>query len=253
MLEDKLKQYCKHDIRDWHDGLKMFDHLFHMEAYDYDDANAIAGNVVLVDFPFNMSHCTLEQHVDRMSRIAMLFGYNYVAHEPSKTICIDGADYCYASVQFEATYFSSNVRYGDILWHVTPSSYASKILKSGLLPSNKNKHGFSYSSRVYCFIDKHEQLFKDYAKSSSKQSKKFILDNDMKDELKSWYELVQEKSTGKLFDTREFAMLAIDTTKLGDVKFFRDNTFDICGSFVAVYTMQAIPPQAISIACTFIA
>lgn len=49
-----------------------------------------------------------------------------------------------------------------------------------------------------------------------------------------------------LFDTHEFSVLAIDTAKLEDVKFFRDNTFDIDGDFIAVYTDQAIPPNAIS-------
>ena len=88
---------------------------------------------------------------------------------------------------------------------------------------------------------------KDYAAVSGKRSKKFILNDKLKDEIIDFYEELQKKTDGVLFDTHEFAVLAIDTTKLEDVKFFRDNTFDINGNFIAVYTDQAIKPAAISL------
>ena len=58
----------------------------------------------------------------------------------------------------------------------------------------------------------------------------------LKDEIMDFYEELQKKTDGVLFDTHEFAVLAIDTAKLEDVKFFRDNMFDIHGNFIAVYT-----------------
>ena len=77
---------------------------------------------------------------------------------------------------------------------------------------------------------------KEYAMVSDKRSKKFILNGKLKDEILDFYEELQKKTNGILFDTHVFAVLAIDTTKLGDIKFFRDNTFDINGNFIAVYT-----------------
>lgn len=251
-LIEKLKQYCKHDARDWPNGISRFEDMFKIEAYDYDPSGKIAGNIILLDFPFDTTHCTLSQHINRISRIALSLGYNYVVHEETGIEQISGKKFNYVSIQFEATYFSSNVKYGDILWHVAPKSYASKIMKYGLLPNNKNQTGFSYESRVYCFVDKNDELFSMYAGASRKQSKTFILSDKLKDELKDWYQLVQDKTTGKLFDTKEFVVFAIDTSKLKDTMFFRDNTFDIDGNFVAAYTMQAIPPNAIKLVDEFV-
>ena len=87
---------------------------------------------------------------------------------------------------------------------------------------------------------------RDYAAVSGKRIKKFILNDNLKHDVLDFYKELQKKSGGILFDTHEFAVLAVDTAKLEDVKFFRDNTFDINGDFIAVYTDQAIPPSAIS-------
>lgn len=65
------------------------------------------------------------------------------------------------------------------------------------------------------------------------------------------YDLLCKKASGKLFDTHEFSLLKIDTSKLKDVIFYRDNVFELDGSFVAIYTMQAIPPDAITKALNF--
>lgn len=77
---------------------------------------------------------------------------------------------------------------------------------------------------------------KDYAATSGKRSKKFILNDKLKNDIMDFYEEVQKKTDGVLFDTHKFVVLAVDTTKLEDVKFFRDNAFDINGNFIAVYT-----------------
>ena len=53
-------------------------------------------------------------------------------------------------------------------------------------------------------------------------------------------------------NTHRFALLAIDTAKLKDMKFYRDNTFDDGeGNFFAVYTIQNIKPEAISMVDVF--
>lgn len=59
------------------------------------------------------------------------------------------------------------------------------------------------------------------------------------------YDLLCKKASGKLFDTHEFSLLKIDTSKLKDVIFYHDNVFELNGNFVAIYTMQGIPPDAI--------
>lgn len=243
---DMLKTYCKNNAIAKLDD-KQLDEVFDIECYDPDSSGKIYGNVVLIDFPFDVSRHPIERHVNFISRKALFMGYNYVDHRVSSIFDEDGVKCCSASIQFEATYFSSNVKRGDILYHVAPKSLIDKILKGGLMPSNKNKHGFNYSPRVYCFIDKHDKIMHDYAASSGKDSKKFILNSKLKYEIIDFYEIIQKKTNGILFDTHEFAIFAIDTAKLDDVKFFRDNTFYIDGDFVAVYTDQAIKPSAISV------
>ena len=42
---------------------------------------------------------------------------------------------------------------------------------------------------------------KDYAAVSSKRSKKFILNDKLKDEIMDFYEELQKKTDGMLFDT----------------------------------------------------
>lgn len=243
-LIEMLRSYCKRNtIPDFDD--KQFDEVFSVECYDPDSSGKIYGNIVLDDFPFDVSKHIIEYHVNLISRRAILLGYNYVDHRIASVFNEDGIRCCIASIQFEATYFSSNVKHGDILYHVTAKSLVHKILKNGLMPSNKNTHGFNYESRIFCFIDKYDQIMKEYAAVSGKRSKKFILNDKLKDDVLDFYEELQKKSGGVLFDTHEFSVLAIDTAKLEDVKFFRNNTFDIDGDFIAVYTDQAIPPNAI--------
>ena len=130
--------------------------MFNVECYDPDSSGNIYGNIMLDEFPFDISEHTIEYHVNLMSRRALLLGYNYVDHRIASIFDENGVKCCIASIQFEATYFSSNVKHGDILYHVTLKSLVKKILRTGLVPSNNNAHRFNYNSRVFCFIDKHD-------------------------------------------------------------------------------------------------
>lgn len=253
-LIDAIKKYCQHNIRRWSKGTQDFDKIFNIQCYDMNDDNTIAGNVLLVDFPFDIDSISLKQHIDQLSRRALLLGYNYVQHvDEGKETIDDGIKHHYASVQFEASYFSSNVKHGDFLYHIAPKSIAHKILQKGLLPKNQNSHGFEYEPRVYCFIDRYDQIFNDYATVSNKKSKKFVLNSKLEQEIEDFYQHLQTKLTGQLFDTHEFCVFKIDTAKLsGDVKFFRDNAFDVYGDFIAVYTTSPIKPDAISIVSEFV-
>ena len=252
-LIDAMSSYCKNNIRKWKYGVDNFNSIFDVSCYDPNAAKTIYGNVVLNNFPFDVTNTPIEKHIELLSRRALLLGYNYVTHDIIKNIIDDGIDHCYASLQFEATYFSSNVKMGDILYHISPKSLSDKILKRGLLPSNKNSYGFNYGSRVYMFIDKYDEIFQNYAAVSNKISKKFITNKKLKDEILDFYEEIQNKSKGVLFNTHEFSIFKIDTNKLNDVKLYRDNTFDIDGNFIAVYATQPIKPDAISLICNFIA
>lgn len=129
--------------------------MFDVKCYDSNPSKTIYGNIMLCDFPFDISKHPIEYRVDAISRRANFLGYNYVDHSVSSIYDEDGVKCCIASIQFKATYFSSNVKLGDILYHVTPKSLVDKILHRGLMPSNKNTYGFNYGSRVYCFIDRY--------------------------------------------------------------------------------------------------
>ena len=90
-----------------------------------------------------------------------------------------------------------------------------------------------------------------YAANSWKSNKRFVAkDEDLQKVVKEhWIELVK-KEHGSLFDTKEFSILKIDTSKLNN-KFYRDNTFEYKDTFVAVYTTANIPAAAIEIVETF--
>ena len=90
-----------------------------------------------------------------------------------------------------------------------------------------------------------------YAANSWKSNKRFVAkDEDLQKVVKEyWIELVK-KEHGSLFNTEEFSILKIDTSKLNN-KFYRDNTFEYKDTFVAVYTTTNIPAAAIEIVETF--
>lgn len=62
-----------------------------------------------------------------------------------------------------------------------------------------------------------------------------------------------KKLDGAVIDTREFAVLRVDLAKAGDIRLYRDNTFEIDGEFVAAYTEQAIKPDAVELVDSFAA
>jgi len=114
------------------------------------------------------------------------------------------------------------------------------------LPNCASELDFSYPDRVYCFVNLPNNLHVQYAASSNKVNKKFISNDDLKKCATNMYELLCKKASGKVFNTHEFSLLKIDTSKLKNVIFYRDNMFEMYGNFVAIYTMQGIPPDAIT-------
>ena len=228
---------------------KELNDVFQIYTYDIDDTGEIAGNVTYSMLMPNRE--ITEKYVKVFSRAAYLYGYNYMDHRIND-FKVDNELVIKFQIDFEATYFSSNVKFGDILYHVTPESNAAKILKYGLIAGNKNSQGFHYDSRVFCFVDKYKHVAKQYASVAGKQSKKFIQSKDLAKELKNSYDFLQKNTNGILVNTHRFALLAIDTAKLKDMKFYRDNTFDDGeGNFFAVYTIQNIKPEAISMVDVF--
>lgn len=250
-LVDALHRFCENNIRNWPYGCKHFDDIFKIEKYDENSVGGIYGNVLLVDFPFVVNELSIEKQLNVISRRALLLGYNYVVHDISRQCVVDGFEICETTIQFEATYFSSNVKPGDFLYHVAPKSLAKKILAKGLVPNNKNNHGFNYGDRVYAFIDKYDEIMKNYASSSEKKSMKFILNGNLKQEVLNLYEKLAIKQDGVLFDSHEFCVFKIDTAKLNSTKFYRDNLFDVDGNFIAVYAVDPIPPKALEIITEF--
>lgn len=225
------------------------DDIFKIYAYDIDETGEIAGNVTYSMLMPNKD--TAEKYVRLFSRIAYLCGYNYMDHRLSNCVISDKDIYEF-QIDFEASYFSSNVKVGDILYHVTAESNVDKILKYGLVAGNKNSHGFNYESRVFCFVDKYKHIAKRYAAIAGKESKKFIKNKDIESELMHSYILLKRHTDGVLVNTNRYALLAIDTAKLKDVKFYRDNTFDDGnGIFFAVFSTQNIIPAAISVVARF--
>lgn len=124
------------------------------------DSKTIAGNVMLVDFPFCIEKKTLDSQIAWLSNKARLLGYNFVAKRVGSEITIDGQKHVKTTLQFEVSYFNSNVKRGDFLWHVTAKPQVPKILKRGLVAKDLASNTFNYSPRVYCFIDKNDKLMK---------------------------------------------------------------------------------------------
>ena len=220
-----------------------------LQPYDFDNVKSIAGNVMLYAIlPNDQDKARI--FVNKISTLAMHFGYNYVGHDIDDMYSRDSYE---VQIQFEATYFPGNIKIGDILWHITTKNAADKIVnqKKGLVPRSESQRGFNYSPRIYCFKVLDQDLMQKYAINSWKSNRKFILKNeDMQKIVKMhWIELLK-KENGSVFDTKEFSILKIDTRKLNN-KFYRDNAFEYKDKFVAVYTMTNIPAPAIEIVETF--
>jgi len=106
-----------------------------------------------------------------------------------------------------------------ILYHATPTIYVDKILKSGLIPRNKNTL-FFYPSRVYC-----------------------MRGNNLSDEQISILKNIQaQRGATTHHDNNEYTILSIDVSKLPTtIKFYADPMAPH-----AIFTHDNIPPQAIS-------
>lgn len=89
----------------------------------------------------------------------------------------------------------------------------------------------SYPPRVYCFVDNNRFLQKWFMANNDKHSKRFVKNDDLFDEFKNWYELSRLKQTGQVFDTNEYVVFEIDTSKIKDIKFYCDNLFFTNGKF----------------------
>lgn len=220
-----------------------------LRPYDFDSKKEIAGNIMLyATLPNDQKKA--EIFVDKISKIALHFGYNYVGHDIDDMYAPNAYE---VQLQFEATYFPGNVKTGDILWHVTTKNIADKVVnqKKGLVPRSESLRGFSYPSRIYCFKVLDKDLMKKYAANSWKSNKRFALKTeDMQKIVKDYWIELMKKELGSVYDTKEFAILKIDTSKL-NCKFYRDNVFEYDDQFVAVYTNSNIPASAIEIVETF--
>ena len=247
-LIDMLKKYCFMNLARAISPSK-FDEVFSIECIEPCFEHSIYNAVALYDFPFDTAQHSVEHHVNVLARRAALLGYNYITHSTSDG---DYPDCALVTIQFEASYFPYEVKPGTVLYHVTPKSIVHKILRNGLVPSNNNAFNYSYSPRVYCFNVNDDMLMRDYAYGSSKQSKKFVLSKDIKDEIQDFFTEIQAKKSGALFDTHEFCVLAIDTAKLKrNTKFYVDSMFEDYGLSPAVFTYDAIPPSAIEVVAEF--
>ena len=253
-LDDSLKRMYLSKVNKSRLIASNINKCYMFDAFDKDPNSDVYGNI-LVTCLVDINICKPIDLIKSLSIKADMLGYSYVDYEiENETTIIDNNEKficCWLKIQFEALYISPNLKYGDKLYHVTTKNIANKIMskKIGLTPRNNNSYEFSYSPRIYCFIDKSRELQKQYATVSGKQNKKFLtLDNY--DSIAN-FAILQAKKTGILVDTKEFSILEIDTTKLNNVKFYRDNTFEIDGNFVAVYTSQNIPFYALTEIETF--
>lgn len=227
-------------------------------AAEYPNNDKSTYGLVGFSFAFDTSSKPTEYYAKILAKRANMLNYNVVdfnIEAENENVVFNGEKYVLSKfdIQFEATYQDKvDLKIGRYVYHVTTKNNAMKILKHGLLPKNTNSYGFKYPDRVYVFVDVQyaSNLAVPYASSSKKKNAKFIKDIDVEELAKS-YEVLMKKLNGTVIDSREFAVLKIDLEKVGNVKLYRDNTFEIDGCFVAAYTEQAIPPAAISIAEEF--
>lgn len=251
-LEDKLLSFYENEFKS---SAYISENLEKCTMFqnEYPVNGGIYGNVIfsaVVDFAV----MSIKEFINKVSRVANLFGYNYVNSDiltanaqmtsSNGTICNCGSMF----VQFEASYVDgTSLIVGNSIYHVTTKNAVRKILsqRKGLLPNSTSEHDFSYPNRVYCFVNLPNNLHVKYASNSSKVNRKFISNEDLKKCATNMYDLLCKKASGKVFNTHEFSLLKIDTSKLKDVIFYRDNMFELSGNFVAIYTMQGIPPDAI--------
>ena len=243
-LHKKLSKDCKFILDNYSKSFELYG------KFPVD--NDIKFGVVYVDVVCDVEARSIKDYIKLFSNEADHLGYNFVDYEFGRACNVqyDGETYkCQKIiVQLEASYVDPLISKGDILYHMMPKSYLTRVIdkKQGLVASNKNSMGLSYPSRVYCFIDRNDELKKEFARATKKRSLKFIKSDSIKTELKDYYMKLQDKQDGQLFDSKEFVILSIDTAKLGNVRFYLDCMFNINDKFVAVYTTSNIPYNALT-------
>lgn len=229
-------------------------------AAEYPNADKSVYGLVGFEFVVDTSKHDAEHYAKALARKADLLNYNIVdfnIDQKDAEVMYEGKTYTLSrfDLQLEAAYQDKiDLKLGRYVYHVTTKNNAKKILKNGLLPRNSNQHGFRYPDRTYVFIDASHvmKLAKPYAKASKKQNKLYVKD-DVLEKMLDQYNLIMKKLNGAVIDTREFAVLRVDLAKAGDIRLYRDNTFEIDGEFVAAYTEQAIKPDAVELVDSFAA
>lgn len=207
---------------------------------------------------------SVSKFVDMFVRFANVYGYNcvdYAVTTPSTLVNVaPNVSYHFAkvSIQLEALYIDgTSVIVGDYIYHVTTANAAEKIINQhrGLVPYNKCKNGFNYDARIYCFTDMTGNIDKEYAKMSGKQNIVFLRKDHkfFTPQVLNMLKVLSMKNDGAVIDLKKFVVLQIDTSKLVDMKFYRDNaTTNAKEDLIAIYTLQNIPYQAISAIKTFV-
>lgn len=220
-----------------------------LSTAEYPNSDKSVYGLVVFTFLLDVKFHTMEYYMNMLSRKADLLNYNYIDHQVTDASPNNTANSLqWLQIEFEATY-QDKVRLdlSDYVYHVTTKNAADKIIKHGLLPCNKNSNGFHYNDRVYVFTKTAMQASvpKAYIGSVKKPNKKFLTYAECEKLVKSYIEL-ERKENGIVVDSREFTILQIDMCKLSNVKFYRDNTFELNGMFMAAFTEQPIKPNAIS-------
>lgn len=260
VLEAKLKDVFLSEVKDCQMILDNFDKCFYFDAQYPDNTSEIFGTVDLT-MVLEVSKHDASYFTNLFSRYAWQLGYNYVDHSVSDVERIKdekSGKLKYVlqrlEIQFEAIYIEdTTLPLGRYLYHLTPKSMLSRVMRQGLVPSSKCKQGFNYPPRIYCFICRDRELERQFAKNTEKKSIVFANKEELDSKVKHYWikladELQKSKDIGLLFDSREFVLLQIDTKKLPTgFKFYRDSLFEIDGEFKAVYTDQGIPPSALEV------
>lgn len=240
--------------------LDNVDKCFYFDASYPNSTGKVFGTIVLT-MVLEVSKHDASYFTNLFSRYAWQLGYNYVDHTTSDVEKIKDEEtgklkhlLQRLEIQFEAIYLEdTTLPLGRFLYHLTPKSMLSRVMKQGLVPSSRCKQEFNYPPRIYCFICRDRDLEKRFAKSTEKKSIVFARNEELDNKVKHYWikladELQKSKKIGLLFDSREFVLLQIDTKKLpAGFKFYRDSLFEIDGEFKAVYTDQGIPPKALEV------
>jgi len=236
------------------------DSSFEAECFLPDKAHKTYG-IVKMSFIIDLSKHDASYYVDAFTRRAHLMNYNMVDYDMVEPQQMDWNGETYEctllTMQFEAACHGSIDLGADrYVYHITTANAARKIMSSGLLPRNTNLKGFRYPDRVYVFIDTEdvEKLAKGYAILSGKMNKAHLDDEHLKklpaDEVESMVEeykdIQQGFSNGLVVDDRKFVLMQIDLEKAGDLKLYQDTSSVYDGKYIAAYTCQPIPANAIT-------